>query len=307
MTECFYLRTKDVSGCFDHPNYIYTCALGTKILTPEITCRKCKNNSILSKHNEEANKLFDRKNIVGLFLHGSQNYGLDLPSSDIDTKLLITPTLEDIGMGRQPKSHTHVLDNGEHLDYKDVRFYIDAIKKQNPNFVEILFTDYKILNPYYSDIFYELINEKESIGRYDRYATLQAIRGSLLNKLHVLKNPSTEDKKEIIEKYGYIPKEFCNALRYVYFIKAYIAERPYIECLRPTSSEDYKEIKRGCLSLQEVDKLIETDINPVITLCEEYLENYNGEPNKEIEKLLNDVKIEIVKRSLRNELNVSSC
>ena len=80
-------------------------------------------------HWDEANKLFDINNIVMLGLQGSQNYDLETETSDIDTKLLVTPTMDDIVYLRQPKSHTHVLPNNEHLDYKDVRLYFNNIKK----------------------------------------------------------------------------------------------------------------------------------------------------------------------------------
>ena len=33
---------------------------------------------------------------VGIFLQGSQNYGLDTDKSDIDTKIIVLPSFEDI-------------------------------------------------------------------------------------------------------------------------------------------------------------------------------------------------------------------
>ena len=34
--------------------------------------------------------------IIGVFLYGSQNYGLATENSDVDTKVIIIPTLEDL-------------------------------------------------------------------------------------------------------------------------------------------------------------------------------------------------------------------
>ena len=57
---------------------------------------------------------------VGIFLHGSQNYGLDYEGSDVDTKIIVLPKFEDIVLNRSPISTTAILPNNEHLDVKDI-------------------------------------------------------------------------------------------------------------------------------------------------------------------------------------------
>ena len=96
----------------------------------------------LRSHYSEAKTYFDEKNIVGIFIQGSQNYGLDYEDSDIDTKLIVLPTLSDIIYNKKPVSTTHVRENDEHIDFKDIRLYVQTFRKQNLNFLEILFTDY---------------------------------------------------------------------------------------------------------------------------------------------------------------------
>ena len=39
---------------------------------------------------------YPEKQIFGIFLYGSQNYGLDTENSDVDTKAIIIPTIEDL-------------------------------------------------------------------------------------------------------------------------------------------------------------------------------------------------------------------
>ena len=85
----------------------------------------------LNRHYQEALTLFPEDRIVGVFLQGSQNYGLDYEGSDIDTKCIVLPTLEDLIFNRKPVSTTHVLPNEEHLDLKDVRLYFQTFRKQN--------------------------------------------------------------------------------------------------------------------------------------------------------------------------------
>ena len=70
----------------------------------------------VQKHYEYASQNFEKDNIVGIFLIGSQNYGTDLPTSDVDTELIVTPTLEEIYQNKQAKSSTITLpDSNEQI------------------------------------------------------------------------------------------------------------------------------------------------------------------------------------------------
>lgn len=60
-------------------------------------------------------------NVVGVFLYGSQNYELDYSGSDVDSKAIILPTLNDIVFNRQPVSTTLDMGNGCLCDVKDIR------------------------------------------------------------------------------------------------------------------------------------------------------------------------------------------
>ena len=43
------------------------------------------------------------------------------------------------------------MENNEHIDVKDIRLMFDNFKKQNINFLEILFTKFGIVNEKYLD------------------------------------------------------------------------------------------------------------------------------------------------------------
>ena len=103
----------------------------------------------IQEHYQEALKLYPADRIIGIFCQGSQNYGLDYEGSDIDTKCFLVPTLEDIIFNKKPISTTHIRANEEHIDFKDIRLFLTTVRKQNLNFMEILFTKYKIVNPTY--------------------------------------------------------------------------------------------------------------------------------------------------------------
>ena len=48
------------------------------------------------EHYEVAKTLIPEDRIVGVFLYGSQNYNMDGPNSDVDTKCLVVPSFEEI-------------------------------------------------------------------------------------------------------------------------------------------------------------------------------------------------------------------
>ena len=52
----------------------------------------------VQEHLDEALAHFKEEQIVGIFLQGSQNYKLDTPHSDVDTKLIVVPSFKDIAM-----------------------------------------------------------------------------------------------------------------------------------------------------------------------------------------------------------------
>lgn len=51
---------------------------------------------------------------IGIFLVGSQNYRLDHENSDVDSRLLVLPTFEEIVLNKPPFSKDITLPNGEH-------------------------------------------------------------------------------------------------------------------------------------------------------------------------------------------------
>lgn len=145
-----------------------------------------RRNKIMNRvfeHYKDAQNYFSKNNIVGIFLQGSQNYNLDYDKSDIDTKLVTTPTLNSIILNKQPTSITHILENDEHCDWKDIRLYLSIFQKQNPNFVEILFTDFYIINPYYKPEWEMLYNHREDIARLNPYRAVKTLKGMAMENI----------------------------------------------------------------------------------------------------------------------------
>ena len=173
-------------------------------------------------HYEEALEYFSEDQVVGIFLQGSQNYGLDTEHSDVDTKLIVTPSFKDIALNAKPVSTTHVRDNEEHIDFKDVRLYMETFRKQNLNFLEILFTPFYIINPLYEDAWMRLVEHREEIARMNPYRAVKSMKGIALEKYHAMEHPYPS-KLDLIERYGFDGKQTHHLLRVDDYLERFIA------------------------------------------------------------------------------------
>lgn len=259
----------------------------------------------LNEHYEEAKQHFDESRIVGIFIQGSQNYGLDYEGSDIDTKLIVAPTFEEIAFNKKPVSTTHVRENNEHIDFKDIRLYIETFRKQNLNFLEILFTPYKIVNPQYAEWWNKLVENREAIAHYDIHRAIKSMKGIAMEKYHAMehKYPS---KIEIIEKYGYDSKQLHHLLRVEEYLSRYIAGESYEKCLipNPIRAKRLRAIKEdnGLLSLEEARCAANTALATIEMMCEEGMAYYSEGYDPEVEKLLKEVQYDIMKFAVAAEL-----
>ena len=175
------------------------------------------------EHYKEALEHFSEDRIVGIFYQGSGNYGLDYEGSDVDTKLIVTPTFEDIAMNKKAVSTTHIRENEEHIDFKDIRLYMETFRKQNLNFLEILFTPYEIINPAYAAEWFRLYQAREQIARMNPWRAVKSMKGIALEKYHAMEH-EYPSKMDVLAKYGYDPKQLHHAYRLLFMLDAMLNE-----------------------------------------------------------------------------------
>ena len=253
------------------------------------------------EHYQDALKRFPENRIVGCFLQGSQNYGLETSHSDVDTKLIVVPTFEDLAFNKQPVSTTFIRENQEHTDDKDIRLYIETFRKQNLNFLEILFTDYKIVNPLYEKEWNKLVEHREEIAHYDYLRAVTSMRGIAMNKFVALKKdlPSTHDD---IQKYGYCLKQLHHLVRILEYLSRYTQGESYEACLRPHDPEFLKSLKTNPIDLQIAEDMAKVAMNNIDGIYERTKMAYDFNPNKEVDKILNEVQYNIMKIAIEEEL-----
>ena len=268
---------------------------------------RCKDTRVVERlysDFEEAKKLGYK--VLGVFLQGSQNYNLDYEGSDIDTKCVVLPSFEDICLNKKMVSTTHVIKTGEHLDLKDVRDMIHNFKKQNINFLEILFTDYYVLSPTYYDLWMELVKHREEIARYNVVTNMRATSGMCYEKFKALCKDTPSQHEEIV-KYGWATKQLHHCKRLREFAERYSNGEGFAECLISRDYEDLVAIKsRGheIYTLEEAVALADKYQTESLAICKEFESKFEGKDviNKKAEQLMTDIVIAILRKTLKKDI-----
>ena len=164
-------------------------------------------------------------------LYGSQNYEMETENSDFDFKAIVLPSIDDVIYNHQPVS-TSIAFNSGLIDIKDIRLMWDNYKKQNPNFIETLFTPYFCANPKYVNDWSDIRDLAEDIAHADPAKAVKAMYGMALEKQHALCQPYPS-KLELINKYGYDSKQLSHIIRLYALALNYIEDEPYGDCLIP--------------------------------------------------------------------------
>ena len=174
-----------------------------------------KIESSIVRHKEEVLKhLEDESQLVGVFLYGSQNYQLATENSDVDTVAIVLPTERELYFGTPMTKEIH-LDNGEHIVVKDIREYIKMIKKQNLNFLEVLFTKFSWVNPTYRILWNCFLIHRERLTMYDSEKAIKSIVGQAKHTL--IQAQATFDGKK-----------YANSLKMYYFLDKFLNSAKFI-------------------------------------------------------------------------------
>lgn len=155
--------------------------------------------------------------------YGSHNYNLDVNNdeyqSDIDTKVIILPTLEELVHNTKPVSTTIEISTGQ-CDIKDIRAFIPTLLKANIQFLEILMARSSWINPLYKQDFQWFVENIESLIKESKNELLKSIKGMCYEKEKALCHPYPTIKWKI-DKWGYDGKQLHHIMRLKDFIDNY--------------------------------------------------------------------------------------
>ena len=258
----------------------------------------------MKEHLQEAKETLKDRPIVVLACQGSQNYGLDYEDSDFDTKCITVPTFKEIALNKKALSTTHIRENNEHIDLKDIRLYIQTFRKQNLNFLEILFTPYYVCPMNNFTNFYnewgKLINNREKIAHMNPLRGFSSMKGIAAEKYHALEHhyPS---RMHMIEKFGYDPKQLHHLLRIDEFMKRFYNGESYEDCLISDYPDYLIDIKKGLFDLDKARDIANTTMTEIENLYNKAKNTLNNKEDKEMVELLEEVSYNIMRRSILNE------
>ena len=181
----------------------------------------------LAAHYEKACEHYGEENILGVFLYGSWNYGTNLPDSDVDTKCILIPDLYHLAIKPYEVKHLHI--DGEVCECMTIQHMVENWKKQNINFLEILYTVYYVVNPKFMPEWFDFITEwREALAHYD---VKKAILSMGNQALHTYKQDPTDFKKQM------------NTIRIYNSLVRLITNHNYQSCIHPQENEA-QELRR---------------------------------------------------------------
>lgn len=247
-------------------------------------------------------------------VNGSYNYDMDTPQSDIDSKLLVIPSLEQLVSGKSLNYLHCMSDNGEHVEVKDIRHYFTTMLKQNINFIETLYAQVWIVNPVYLRLFHYLFNMRDVISGCNPLATIHCIQGTAHQKYKQMLE-SSPARAANIEKWGYDHKSLHHLVRCCLFGIRYMLGTDYQECLLNTEVPHMKAtivnlktnhnvwgkeaaIKMAEYSLNLLDKRVET----YLTTLQPYVKEFSALA-ADAKEFLNNLAYEIIRQSIAKEYN----
>lgn len=180
-------------------------------------------NKIMN-HREVVLKKYPEYQILGIFLYGSQNYNIATDKSDVDTKAIIIPTVEQLAF-KPVWTETVEFNDGGHCEIMSIIHWVENLKKQNVNFVETLFTQYRWINPFYLNRWKEtFLENREDIANYDKSRMVKSICHQAINTL---------------TRYD-TGKSLANGYRFRYFLYNKLKGADYSKCIKiPNPLNEY--------------------------------------------------------------------
>lgn len=239
---------------------------------------------VMARVNKHYNKVIDHFGVdavLGVFHYGSFNYNTNTPDSDVDTKCILIPNLYSLAIKPYEVKHLHIDD--EICECMTIMHMVNNWKKQNINFVEIMFTDYCIINPLYRKLWEELfpLADREKVAHYD---LRQAIHSMVHQAIHTLKQKPHD------------PKTVMNGARILMTLDRLTkTERTYRGCIW------MPEAVRN-LRFQKVDP---HKVNDLLISLEEYLNHIDeyadkGSFKSGVDRMLEELILKLIEYRISN-------
>lgn len=214
------------------------------------------------------------RQVVMQCLVGSHNYNLNTPESDMDYKIFVCPTFDDLYTGN---SHSEsIIGHDADFDFHDIRKMDNLLYKANVNFLEVLFSQSVMINPQLQPDtkkqVEELFNMKHDIAKMNLPYLYHACIGMHHNKMKYLEK-GTSGTQHLVDKFGFDTKQALHAYRILDFLERF-AQNEFSDFgqaiyydghgrYEGKSRDTLLAIKCGCFSQGEFEHMVNTKLERV--------------------------------------------
>lgn len=169
--------------------------------------------------------------------------------------------------------------------------------------MEILWTDYFVVNPLYTEQWNRLVEVREQIARMNPYRAVKSMKGVALEKYHAMEHPYPT-KLDLIEKYGFDGKQVHHLIRVDDYLTRYIAGESYENCMKPSSYlvDHMLAYKRHEIPLEVAREEAKAVLAHVELVADEFCATTFDNEDPKMRELLQDVSYNIMKIATLKEL-----
>lgn len=229
-------------------------------------------------------------------LFGSWNYGLNTEGSDMDIRIYVHPTFDDL---YEKKMYTEKIceKDKDDYDFHDIRRLPSLFFKGNTTWIESLFSDYQIT---YDEGANKILAMRDEISVMNIPKMYMSTLNHVEKKINLVrKGHGTATTQPMVDKVGYDTKEMLHAMRMVDLLEKFQANgfKDFEKCLKYTGQEreTMLEYRSGKYSKEEALDLMKKKHADLKGMKDLFI---HVEPNLDtLEKLENIVR-EIVRKEM---------
>lgn len=160
--------------------------------------------------------------LFGIFLFGSQNYGLNHNRSDIDAYAVYFSTTKE---NAEQTTYFRAQENGN-IHPISVNTFLLGLKLQEKKALEIIFTPFYYVAPQYQELYQKVKDKRNEIARARPNENLKRLLAYSQRELENARKYRTDSMKRV-----------ANVKRVLYLAEKYIEGQIYERCLTPTRAE----------------------------------------------------------------------
>lgn len=209
-------------------------------------------------------------------LYGSQNYNLDTKSSDLDFKMAVVPSINNLILDKKPYIKVEETKNGI-IEVKDIRHTFLSFKKMSVVDLEMLFSKVITTNKKYKEELDRLISIREEIVASNPYRLYQVMLGIMISG----------------SKRKYTPKTAAQSMRYYDLFNRYFIKKENFKDALDTSKSELYELIKDTKTGKIPEDITKEKIEEMITITKSYEDkidkNINYETNQKLDLILIDI------------------